>query len=59
MGQTTAATLELAGLIVHAVDTPAEVGSTVAAAAKLAFDSSVAVAVLLSQRLIGTKSFLK
>ena len=59
MGQTTAAALELAGLIVHPVDAPAEVGPTVAAAAKLAFDSSVAVAVLLGQRLIGTKSFQK
>ena len=59
MGQTTPAALELAGLIVHRVETPDAVGPTVAAAARLAFDSSVAVAVLLSQRLIGTKSFNK
>ncbi len=57
MGQTTAAALALAGLLVQPVDTAADVGPTVAAAAKLAFDSQVAVAVLLGQRLIGTKSF--
>jgi len=57
MGQTTAAALELAGLVVQPVDAGADVGPTVAAAAKLAFDSSVAVAVLLGQRLIGTKAF--
>jgi sulfopyruvate decarboxylase alpha subunit len=57
MGQTTAAALALAGIIVHEVDSAADVGPTVAAAAKLAFDSSVAVAVLLGQRLIGTKAF--
>jgi sulfopyruvate decarboxylase alpha subunit len=57
MGQTTAATFALAGFIVHPVERADEVGPTVAAAAKLAFDSSVPVAVLLGQRLIGTKAF--
>ena len=57
MGQATPATLELSGLIVQPVDDAADVGATVAAAAKLAFDSSVGVAVLLGQRLIGTKAF--
>jgi sulfopyruvate decarboxylase alpha subunit len=57
MGQATAPTLELSGVIVQPVDRADQVGPTVAAAAKLAFDSSVPVAVLLGQRLIGTKSF--
>jgi sulfopyruvate decarboxylase TPP-binding subunit len=57
MGQNTRAVLELCGVVVHHVAAPEAVGDTVAAAARLAFDSSIAVAVLLSQRLIGTKSF--
>ena len=57
MGQTTAATFALAGFVVHPVERADEVGPTVAAAARLAFDSSVPVAVLLGQRLIGTKAF--
>ena len=55
MGQATRASLELAGVIVNRVDAPDRVAETVEAAARLAFDSSVAVAVLLSQRLIGRK----
>ena len=55
MGQATRPSLEVAGVLVYPVDTPEQVGETVAAAAALAFDSEVAVAVLLSQRLIGRK----
>jgi len=55
MGQTTRACLELAGVVVYPVARPDEVAETVAAAAGLAFDSEAAVAVLLSQRLIGRK----
>jgi sulfopyruvate decarboxylase alpha subunit len=57
MGQSTPATFQLAGFIVHPVERTEEVGPTVAAAAKIAFDSAVPVAVLLGQRLIGTKAF--
>jgi sulfopyruvate decarboxylase alpha subunit len=57
MGHATPAVLELSGFTVHPVEAPEQVGPTVAAAAKLAFDSSVPVAVLLGQRLIGTKAF--
>jgi hypothetical protein len=39
------------------LDRAEEAFDTVAAAAKLAFDSYAAVAVLIAQRLIGTKSF--
>lgn len=57
MGQNTPQVLELAGIACYPVAEPALVGETVAAAARLAFGSSVAVAVLLSQRLVGSKSF--
>ncbi|MFN8500226.1 MAG: thiamine pyrophosphate-binding protein [Anaerolineae bacterium] len=57
MGQATPQVLEAMGLVVYRASEPAEVGEVVDAAARLAFDSYCAVAVLLSQRLIGTKSF--
>jgi sulfopyruvate decarboxylase alpha subunit len=57
MGQGTAAALVRAGVIVHRADRPEDVGPTVAAATELAFQSTRAVAVLLGQRLIGTKRF--
>ena len=57
MGQATPQVLEAASVIVHRVDEPARVGETVAGAARLAFMSCRAVAVLLSQRLVGAKSF--
>jgi len=58
MGQASAATLQLANVIVHQVDRAEDVGETVAAGAHLAFDSSVGVAVLISQRIIGAKAFM-
>jgi len=57
MGQNTASALEGAGVIVHRVDDAGDVAPTVAAAVELAFQSTRAVAVLLGQRLIGTKRF--
>ena len=57
MGQATPAVLEAMGVIVHRASAPGEVGEIVEGAARLAFSSSCAVAVLLSQRLIGAKSF--
>ena len=59
MGQSTAKVLELAGVHVYRADLAEELAKTVSAAAKLAFDSSRAVAVLISQRVIGTKDFKK
>jgi sulfopyruvate decarboxylase alpha subunit len=58
MGQATRAALELGGALVYRVDDPDDVAPTVDAALRLAFDSHVAVAVLLSQRLIGRKDFV-
>lgn len=57
MGQNTEAALKGAGVIVQRCEAPEEVAPTVEAALALAFDSEVAVAVLLSQRLIGRKRF--
>lgn len=57
MGQATPSVLAAMGLIVYRVSEPAQVRDTVEAALRFAFDSEVGVAVLLSQRLIGAKSF--
>jgi sulfopyruvate decarboxylase alpha subunit len=57
MGQGTPAALEAAGVLVYRVDTPEDVCETVEASIRLAFQSRCRVAVLLSQRLIGTKNF--
>ncbi len=59
MGAATPSVLAAAGVHVYRADRPEEAAETVAAAAALAFDSAVPVAVLLSQRLIGTKVFVK
>ena len=59
MGSATPGVLEHAGVQVHRVDRPEDAAETVVAAASLAFDSRVPVAVLFSQRLIGAKVFVK
>ena len=59
MGRATPEVLELSGVLCFRADTPEEVEPTVAAAARMAFEGPQAVAVLLSQRLIGAKSFVK
>ena len=55
MGQSTQAALELAGCVVYRVETAEAVAPTVAAATRFAFDSGLAVAVLIAQALIGAK----
>jgi sulfopyruvate decarboxylase TPP-binding subunit len=57
MGQTTAAALQIAGVIVQDVNDVDDLAADVAAAAQLAFVSNRAVAVLIGQRLIGAKKF--
>lgn len=57
MGQATPGVLELMGAKVMRVDSADEVEETVSAAAALAFDSDQAVAVLLSQKLLGRKKW--
>lgn len=57
MGQATPTVLEAMGVIVYRVDDPSDVGQTTEAAIKLAFDSRQRVAVLLTQKMLGTKTF--
>lgn len=59
MGRAAVPMVELAGGTIYRVETAAEVGPAVEAAAKLAFNTSGLVAVMLGQRLIGAKSFGK
>jgi sulfopyruvate decarboxylase alpha subunit len=57
MGQATGAVLAAMGVAVHEARSAEEVTPMVDAAARLAFGSYQAVAVLISQRVIGIKSF--
>ena len=57
MGQNVQRVLEAIGVIVYQVDEAARVAETVNAAARLAFDTSRMVAVIISQRIIGFKDW--
>jgi sulfopyruvate decarboxylase alpha subunit len=57
MGSATPNALELMGVTTIRVNTPEEVPEVVSAAAAMAFDSDRAMAVVLSQRLIGRKQW--
>ena len=57
MAQATAPTLSAIGAIVQTVDDADRVEETVSAAAQLAFNTCRPVAVLISQRIVGTKQF--
>ncbi len=57
MGQATPAVLEAMGVIVQPALEPSAVAPAVDAALRLAFNGYAAVAVLISQRIIGIKSF--
>jgi sulfopyruvate decarboxylase alpha subunit len=57
MGSTTEPVLKLADVLVYRANEPDEVAETVAAGLDLAFNGQFAVAVLLSQRLIGRKTW--
>ena len=59
MGSTTQQVLELCGFKVERVDTEDEAAETVQAAIDFAYNSNVGVAVLLSQKLIGRKEWVK
>lgn len=59
MGQATARVLQDIGVIVHHVDDAQRLAETVYAAGRLAFDTSRAVAVIISQRIIGFKDWTK
>jgi sulfopyruvate decarboxylase alpha subunit len=57
MARATAPSLVAMGVIVHAVQQADEVAEVAAAAARLAFNTCRAVAVLISQRVVGAKQF--
>ena len=57
MGQASQPVLERCGVVCFRVETAAEVSETVAAGLQMAYRGSQAIAILLSQRLIGAKTF--
>ena len=57
MGRATPGVLSAMGVVVHEANTAEEIAPTVDAAARLAFGSYQAVAVLIAQGVIGIKSF--
>ncbi len=59
MGTRTQAALELMDVLVYRVERAEDAAETVAAALDIVFDGDVAAAVLLSQRLIGAKRWVK
>ena len=59
MGSSTPGVLELAGVKVLRASHPEEVGEVMEAAAGQAYNACTPTAVLLSQRLIGIKVFVK
>ena len=59
MGKSTQAVLEDSGAYVYRADSPEEVPPTVLAGAKFAYQTGRSVAVLIGQRVIGTKNFNK
>jgi sulfopyruvate decarboxylase alpha subunit len=59
MGQNTEKALTLAGVITFSVEEGRRVRDTVEAAARMAFEGCTATAVLVSQRILGAKTFGK
>jgi len=59
MSQATEPVLTAMGVKVYRADRPEDVADTAQAAAELAFGGDFAVAVLLSQKLIGRKVWVK
>jgi sulfopyruvate decarboxylase TPP-binding subunit len=59
MGTKTHSALELCDVLVYRVEEPEVAAETVAAALDMTFNGDLATAVLLSQRLIGAKRWVK
>jgi sulfopyruvate decarboxylase alpha subunit len=59
MGSTTQAALELMDVLVYRVERAEEAAETVVAALDLSFNGSLATAVLLSQKMLGAKRWVK
>jgi sulfopyruvate decarboxylase alpha subunit len=59
MGSITEPVLKLAGFLTYRIEQPDEVDDVVGAGCDMAFDGDLAVAILLSQRLIGRKRWTR
>ena len=59
MGSRTQAALELCDVLVYRVERSEEAAETVASALDIAYSGGLATAVLLAQRLIGAKRWVK
>ncbi|MNW06696.1 hypothetical protein D3C71_2031440 [compost metagenome] len=59
MGKSTQEVLEASGVYVYRADSAEEVEATVSAGARFAYQTGRMVAVLIGQRVIGTKNFNK
>ena len=59
MGQNTDQALTMAGVLTFKVDDKDRMRETVAAAARMAFEGPAATAVLMSQRILGAKTFAR
>jgi sulfopyruvate decarboxylase TPP-binding subunit len=59
MGTKVQAALELMDVLVYRVERPEEAGETVTAALDIAYNGGLVAAVLLAQRLIGAKRWVK
>ena len=59
MGSKTQAALELCDVLVYRIERPEDAADTVAAALEISFNGDLATAVLLSQRLLGAKRWVK
>jgi sulfopyruvate decarboxylase alpha subunit len=59
MGTKTQAALELMDVLVYRIERPDEAGETVSAALDITFNGEIVTAVLLAQRLIGAKRWVK
>ncbi|MGA2552978.1 MAG: thiamine pyrophosphate-binding protein [Burkholderiaceae bacterium] len=59
MGKSTETVLSASGVYVYRADSEEDVAPTVAAGARLAYQTGRSVAVLIGQRVIGTKNFKK
>ncbi|WP_144641274.1 thiamine pyrophosphate-binding protein [Bordetella genomosp. 13] len=59
MGKSTQSVLEDSGVYVYRADEPREIAPNVAAGARFAYQTGRSVAVLIGQRVIGTKNFNK
>ncbi len=57
MGQNAAAILRLAGALVFPLERAEDAGETVAAAGRMVFEGAAAGAVLIDQRMVGSKTF--